>query len=64
MKPALAGRRRGPWVALVGMVAGIAVITAGVGILTSRLSADAWTVVEDSAGAGLSTVTCANSSDC
>src|ERR1035438_7122672 len=46
------------------MVTGVAVITAGVGVLTSRLSAGAWTVVEDSAGAALSAVTCTNSSDC
>jgi len=46
------------------MVAGVAVITAGAGVLTSRLTASAWTVVEDSDGPGLSAVTCTSSSDC
>jgi hypothetical protein len=52
MKLATARSRRRLSVALVGMVAGVAVITAGAGGLTSRLSASAWTVVEDSAGPG------------
>jgi hypothetical protein len=64
MKLATARSRRRLSVALVGMVAGVAVITADAGVLTSRLSSGAWTVVEDSAGAGLSAVTCTSSSDC
>jgi hypothetical protein len=64
MNLASAVSRRRLSLALVGMVAGVAVITAGAGVLTSRLTASAWTVVEDSDGPGLSAVTCTNSSDC
>ncbi len=64
MKLASAGSRRRLSLALVGMVAGVVVITAGVGALTSRLSTNAWTVVDDSAAPSLSAVSCTSSSDC
>ena len=64
MKLASAGSRRGLSVAVIGMVAGVAVITAGVGVLSSRLGASTWAVVEDSAAASLDAVGCANAGDC